>query len=113
MDCRWLTSWAPWGTMNMQSRYKLSEILGVPESLLQKFDHDHPWYHYKTYAIDYFEFKDGKQAFWIDDEVIPREIEVLTMWGLYNILITSDTSKDNMALMKTWEFLKERVNENH
>ena len=109
MDCRWLTSWAPWGVMNEPTKDELIGIIGGDRDLLYHFDHHHPWGSDKTQAVDATEFLGGKLAFWLDDDYCKGEQRDLKRWGLERIFIHTDTSKDPDALLKSWAKIREAI----
>lgn len=109
MDCRWLTSWAPWGTMDRPSKEQLIRIIGGDINKLDHFDHDHPWGSDKTQAIDPTEFFGGKLAFWLDDDVCKGEQKDLKRWGLERIFVHTNVFKDPLALMKSWEYIQREI----
>lgn len=111
-ECRWLTSWAKWGTMEVPQRVTLSAILGVSESLLKKLDHTHPWSEDKTQAIDITEFENGPLVRWLDDDRMNDEQATLKRWGVPEIFIHTDCSKNPNRLKQVWDELKTLLREN-
>lgn len=102
-EVRWLTAWCPSGWMNWERRRNLSQVLNVPESLLQQFDHKHPWGEYKTDAIDFTEFQGTNRQFrWIDDEILPKELLTLERWGVTDWWIKTDCNDAPERLQEVW-----------
>lgn len=105
-ECRWLTSWAPWGIMNNESKERLAQVLDVPVELLTKLDHRHPWGDNKTQAIDISEFENGRTFRWLDDDVMKDEQEVLKRWGVSESFIHTNCSKNPNRLKEVWDELQ-------
>jgi len=112
-ECRWLTSWAKWGTMEDPHRNTLAGILGVSTDLLKKLDHTHPWSEDKTQAIDITEF-DGEAhrlVRWLDDDRMNDERATLKRWGVPEMFIHTDCSKNPDRLKQVWDELKTLLKE--
>jgi hypothetical protein len=101
-EVRWLTWWAPTGTMDHQSIYDLSMLIGVPMQVLMEVGSVRPWADrgYKHVALDPDEIQ-RRPWVWVEDLVHPLDVEWIGQNGHIESLFVTNVLEDRDALVNT------------
>lgn len=106
-EVRWLTSWAPCGELHPFDVVKLSKTLDINEPLLEYFTNPFPWESRKTEGI---EWGTSRKWVWIEDGLLPDELDLLEERGCLDNYIFVNVSIDRNGLLGVKQKLIERFN---
>jgi len=106
-EVRWLTAWCPSGKMGDIGKNRLATAFRVKPEFFNDMDNPKSWgmSDNKTDAID---FDDPREWVWVEDEILQREIYILTTRDKVDRFIKTCVTEDPDALIKTKAILKQR-----
>lgn len=107
-EIRWLTAWTPSGHMGDYGKDRLAKIFKVEPLFFNDMDNPLSWgmTDNKTDAIDFD--VEPREWVWIEDEILQREVYVLTARHKLDRFIKTNVTDDPDALIKTKAILKQR-----
>lgn len=108
MEVRWCTTWAISGTMSADQMHRLSEHTSIPVEDWAKVQPGKGWEDSKCENITWEEHLNGRPFAWVEDGLVPRELNQLNELGFLDCYIYTDVFKDPDALIKALKELKRR-----
>lgn len=108
-EVRWLTYWAPEGTMPEDAVARLVACTGVPASVWQQVRPSLPLSGSKATGIRWSEHREGRPFVWLDDDPGPADLALLESNGFETSWIQVDILADPRALVRATEVLRDVV----
>ena len=97
-EVRWCTTWALSGRMDAQHLERLAVYTGIPTSVWSRVRPSRGWRSDKTEAIAWEEHRAGRPFAWLEDGLLPRELEALADHGFLDAYVHVDVFRDPDAL---------------
>jgi len=109
-EVRWLTTWGHFqGCLDEKGLETLSNFTKLPIDLWKKVKPNLGWEDLKTEGINWPEHVAGRRFVWVEDGLLPAELQILAERGFLDCYIHTDIFDDPDALIKTHEKLKSRA----
>lgn len=112
MEVRWLTWWCPSGVMQREAAARLGRALDVEPTLLETI-RGLPWMSgrmgLKVNGIDWTEHAAGREWFWVEDDLLPLEVEELEQRKCADRYIHCNVTRDPSAIRKAFATLREKT----
>ena len=108
-EVRWLTYWAPTGSMDDSGIQRLEEHTGLSPAIWTQVRASRGFSGTKVRGISWDEHQGGRPFVWVDDDVGAADLEYLRRRGYLDALFLTDVLVDPHALYKTLAHLKRWV----
>ena len=105
-EVRWLTYWAPRGTMSDDALARLAGCTGIPSSVWRQVAPSQPFSGTKATGITWPEHREGRPFVWLDDDPSPADHALLESNGCETSWIPVDVLADPKALVHATELIR-------
>ena len=100
-EVRWLTYWAPTGSMDDAGIQRLEEHTGLSRAIWTQVRASRGFTGTKARGISWAEYRAGRPFVWVDDDVGAADLDYLRRQDCLGNLFLTDVLKDADALLKT------------